>query len=385
MKTKYTFILAICILLYIVIDLSQILVNQTTMLMRHVIATTILFVLMYVVSKKLRLNNLWLSVIGGLLFCFMAYSLERRLGFFDVFGYFIVTSFFAGMLSSFTTKKDGIFLVVGIVLYLFNIFISVFEYYLGVNLFYFDMGNKWNVVDSYWRFRATGIWGHPLYTALIHGACMIFIVMSNLRNNIKIILWFVGLPTLFLYDARASTLSVVIVTTIYIFLKGYLSKKYIVGIVLICILGYLSYSFISQSDIGGKLFDSQTYNFKDDSAHARIVAFQIFLDLNFQQLLLGVSDQYKYVQSHYNVVCAENAFIGMVLIYGLPLACIIFYLQIDNLLYAMSRIKRKYKILVVLYLFATGLLNQALVSYNIWILYLLFFILFCFNSRELQS
>lgn len=245
------------------------------------------------------------------------------------------------------------------------------------------MNEKWNVANAYFRFRASGIWGHPLYTALIHGACMIFILMSSINKKMKFILWFIGLFALFFYDARAATIMTVLVSFAYLYLDGDLNKKNIISILILTIVIILSLNLISQSELGGKLFDVQTKAFNDESSNARIVAFQIFFDLDMQKLLLGVADQFDYVQKHYNVICAENAFIGLTLVCGFPLALLIFTLQIKNLWNIMKSKKIKYRYLIIAYLFATGLFNQALTTPNVWITFMMFYILFCFNSENL--
>lgn len=380
MNKKVISILSLFI--YILLELSYVcnfILNDIT---RHLIAFPFLILAIFTSTGKLSLYNYKLSILGGIIYFILFNFQNRPLSVFGLINIFFITSLLSVAYRRINIKYGKSFIYIGIFFYLLNIVVSYFEYKNNVNLFYFDMNEKWDVKNAYFRFRASGIWGHPLYTALIHGACMIFILMSSINKKMKFILWFTGLFALFFYDARAATIMTILASFTYLYLNGDLNKKNIISILILFIVIILSLNFISKSDLGGKLFDVQTKDFNDESSNARIVAFQVFFDLDMQKLLLGVADQFDYVQKHYNVICAENAFIGLTLVCGFPLALLIFTLQIKNLWNIMKSKKIKYRYLIFAYLFATGLFNQALTTPTVWITFMMFYILFCFNSEN---
>lgn len=346
------------------------------------IAYVSLFIALNLLYKKVKLRNIKIVYLGIVLYCIIFYISGRYLSVLTIMGVFLTASILSGTIKYINKPSyNKIFLNIALTFYIFNIVISWIEYQSQINLFYFDMSAKYDVVNSYYRFRASGIWGHPLYTAMIHGACMLFILMSSLNKNMKILLWTLGLFTIFLYDARASTLSIIGASLIYVYFKGLISRKHLKWIIFMGIILYFSFEYIAQSELGGKLFDTQTRNFNDESSNARIIAIQIFMELDAYKLLFGVPDQFAYAQK-YHVICAENAFVGSVLVYGLPLAVIIFYLFIDNFRHLMCGLDNKYKILIFAYIFSTGLFNQALTGTAVWIGLYFFYILFCFNNKE---
>lgn len=378
-------LISICLFLYVLIELSQVLNKIMPIIVRHLIAYVFFCIPLFLYNKKtIKLQILKIPFFCILFYCILFLATGRAISFFNILNFFVSTTILVALSSKKDIKQNKYFISSGIILYLLNICVTIFEYKNQVNLFYFDMNKQWIAENTYYRFRSTGIWGHPLYSALIHGACMIFILMSDLKKQIKLILWFLGLFTIFLYDARAATIAVVLSSGYYIYKEGFFKIKNLIGIIFLCSLFYVCFDYISQSDIGGKLFDVQTKSFNDSSSSTRLIAIQIFFDLNPENLLFGVDDQFEYVRKRYGIICAENSFVGLTLIYGLPLAIFIFYLQSRNIIWILKENSCNFKTLIILYLLLSGLFNQALVDYSVWNTFILMYMFFCFNKRKIK-
>ena len=371
----------VCLLLYILFNLTQIFVHTIPIVQRHVIAYILLaFGVYYCHISVRRMYNWGTSCICLFLYLLVYEIMNKKISFFDTLEFFFITNIVTTIFIRNRIKVDKKLLFIGIAFYLLNIIISLYEYKLKNNFFYHDMNPDANIL-TYARFRSTGIWGHPLYSSLIHGCSMILILMSNLNKKYKLILWFLGFFTIFLYDARASSLGVIVCSLAYLKNKKLIKRKYFIYIIAILIFFGAALSFLSSSEIGGKLFDSSTKKFNDAGSNARLVAFDILFDLKFKSLILGVQNQFEYAQRYYNVICAENSFVSMVLIMGFPVAMLFFYLQIKNLNRIMIFENYKIRIIFFSFIVISGLFNQALTNPYIWITIFILYILFCSNSK----
>ena len=125
--------------------------------------------------------------------------------------------------------KYHLLLYTAVTIYLINCVVSLYEYNYKINLFYSEL-------TYFDRFRSSGIWGHPLYNALIHGGCMLFIIMSSLNKYFKAILWFLGLYVIFCFDARAATIVTVGLSVGILYCRRVISKRNIIYIIAIGII-----------------------------------------------------------------------------------------------------------------------------------------------------
>ena len=117
--------------------------------------------------------------------------------------------------------------------------------------------------------------------------------------------------------------SAIICSFLVLYFKGLIKFKNYKLIIPLLFVIYQIYNYLSNSDLGGKLFNADVAIAED--SYFRLIAFQMFADLDFNSMMIGVPDQFKYAEQ-YGALCAENGFVGNVLVWGLPCTLIIFYL-----------------------------------------------------------
>lgn len=342
-----------------------------------IISFFIIFLIHYICNIQFRIYKKKLVLSMLLLWVLLKICGGFEIKVFDMINFAFLMPIIS-YLSTYQKIYSKYLLITIVIIYLLNILVTLFEYKNNINLFYHDMNWKYeNLIEGqYFRFRSSGIWGHPLYSSMIHGFMMLCILLSRLPKIIKYCLWLVGISTIFCYDARAATFAVLGCSALLILFTNNISLKNAFLAILLLIILFIVLKDIGSSDLGGKFFDVERSKFDDSSSEARLIAFRMFFDLDFFQLLFGIGDDITYAQKYYNVLCAENAFITLVLRHGIILALIIFYLYLSCILYTTRNIKPKIKFILLSYFLAAGLFNQSLSSVSIWIVFPVVYIMF---------
>lgn len=372
MTTKDSKIFAIGLFVFILIDLSYIFKWATNgnNLFLHIISLSCLLACYLMTNTNIRLYKGAVSVSFYLISTLFLMALGREELLISCFTFFLLPPLFAKLNDEIKNKRS-IYVWLGVIVFLINGVVTIAEYNTGVNFFYFDMDKSY---AAYNRFRASGIWGHPLYTALINGISSLFILSSNLNSKIKMLLWIFGVMVSFCYDARASSVALILCSFYILYASGSFSKKNFFSLAFLLIISAVAFNYLSTSDLGGKLFNTDFNNFEDDSSEARIVAFKILFDLSPNELFFGVDDQFRFAQ-RYGVLCAENSVVALILCYGLPIMLMILYVEIKSLFYVMKDISRKYQITFIVYWACAGIPNQSLSSSYLWLVYIVMFML----------
>ena len=373
-REKKLFFLVAAVLFFLIFNASGIFALYYPDEIRHYASYVFLFVSILLKKNNEKSQSLLKIAIVIFLFALWFHSLQGRNYLSPLFELLIIPTLFVDVIGKFKTKHFVYLVYPAVVVYLINCGVSIAEYQTHLNYFYFDM-------SRFERFRSTGIWGHPLYTALIHCGCMFFILLSPLHKYLKAILWFLGLWVAFMYDARAAVLSSVIVSALYLFFNGFISRKNLIAFIVLLLICVFSLDYLSSSELGGKLFAEESSGFQDSSSKARLVAFEILGDLNFGDLMCGVDNQFALART-YGVLCAENAVIGLILVYGLPIAVCILFLGLKSIWNMTAMLSKKYRFLVLIYFMAAAVTNQSLVAPYVWYVYIIFFILFCKNNNQ---
>ena len=267
------------------------------------------------------------------------------------------------------TYKLGanIFRVEAVILYLINCAICIVEYNLHVNFLSYDL--------SYFdHFRATGLWIHPLFNALITCICMLFILLSNMQKHYKIALYIIGIYTMFTFDARAATIMLLASSIYILYTQRVLKIKYGIYIVIFLAVGYNFYNYLVASDMGGKLLMlSEDTLSEDSSTMARLVALDIFFDSSWRDLLCGVRDK-EAIFNSYGIIAIENSFIDLTLTYGLITSFSFFILytkELNNMM--IGTLEKKYRYLVITTFILVGMACTALTEYFVWLSFITFF------------
>lgn len=264
-------------------------------------------------------------------------------------------------------KQLNYFRIGIIILYLTNCCIAITEYNLHINFLSYDL--------SYFdRFRATGLWVHPLFNALIQCICMLFILLSDLRKDLKIILYAIGLYTIFTFDARAATIMLIASSSYILFKQGIFSGKKIVFVFILIITCKIFYNFLSESGLGGKMLNLSTETIKDDgSTQARFIAIEVFFDRTWNELFTGVVNKEK-LFSKYGLIAIENSFVDFTLSYGLITSISYFFLYTKSLNKLLSKtLNYKIKYLIIGTFLIVGITSTALTEYFIWIAFITFY------------
>lgn len=333
--------------------------------------------LIFLISLKTKLIQKLISII---FISFIIYEFHVFIGrsyLFDLLELLVIPSVLVSYRFFFRNDKYNILLYTALIIYIINCGVSLFEYQNKINLFYEDL-------TYFERFRSSGIWGHPLYNALIHGGCMIFIVLSNKINNyLKAVLWFLGIYVMFCFDARAATIMTTIMTIAILYIKDIISKRNLLYIIAIGIIFILILNGISNTELGGKLFNSETNSFEDGSSRVRRITIEAFFKQPFDDILLGVDDQFT-LANKYGIICFENSIIALILRYGLVFALIIITILTKYTYRLTDGRNKKERYIIVLYILITGITSMALTSGYVWICYISFYLMIC-GYNNVQS
>lgn len=364
---KKSILLAAAIVFFLLLDSSWIFMHVFPESIRHIVSFVVLLVSLKIVNKRISIYKNQLAIIWVTAIYFYGHFVSQ-MSVLNLIDIVILPLVIAGCSGCIKTSDRKTCSIAAIFLFLLNSLVCIYEYKNGVNLFYFDMNNMI-------RFRSTGIWGHPLYTAVIEAATMFFILLSEIRKVLKICFWFLGLSILFMCDARSAIVAVVACTVVLLYWQKVFSLRNTIYIVAVVIVSFYLFEYLAESDLGGKLFtktSSGSLNY--DGAEYRLIAIKILFDLDFATLLTGVENQFEYVHK-YGVICAENGFVARVLVFGLPIAIMTFYLNIKTLLYICKELSMKYKCVIVALLIVSAITNQSLLTGYVWNTYMLMYLL----------
>lgn len=257
----------------------------------------------------------------------------------------------------------------GLLLYMTNCILVIIEYTFKINTLSWDM-------SYFTRFRATGLWIHPLFNALIHGMTMLYIICSSLPKTHKFILFVLGIPVIFMFDARAATIMVLLLSLYIGYVdKGISLKRFIqLSIIIVCLYPILSLIFTTE--LGGKLLNPESFRI-DVSTEPRLVPFYILSDLSFSDIFWGVgSEQIGKLCTRYRVVAIENSFILSVLRDGLVSAGIFYVCLISRLYKVFSTINRRIRIAFIVGFIVVGGISTALTNVFVWYCVVVLYICF---------
>lgn len=266
--------------------------------------------------------------------------------------------------------------IVAIILYLLNCGVVIFEYYNHINLLSYEL-------DYFERFRATGLWKHPLQNALIHASTILFIVTSNLNRFIKILLTVLGVYVIFMFDARTSTAGLAICLFLILREQGYLklNSRNVFLIIGIVIGSYYYLEYLSINELGGKMFSSDANSIENVSTQARIVPFYMLRDIGVEGLFFGGQDIEPLCRK-YQQICIENAYINLIMQYGVFATFFLLFafykLCMDYFRYMNIRIRLILISLYALVGFTMACFNEC----NVWYTLIIFYAAFLLKPTE---
>lgn len=256
-----------------------------------------------------------------------------------------------------------------LIIYLLECSICIWEYQSHTNLFY-------QISDEYQRFRSTGIWGHPLNNAMLVSVFMLFVLLSKISTKLKFILFALGFYTLFSFNARASIVMTLFSSFICFIINRkrtiYYLRKHLYIIPVIIILSIIFFSYLNNSDLGGKLFDSESRNLQDNSAQARLGALMILNNLTFEEWLFGFK-AYEVLLKNTEFGFIESGTLIMLFKYGLVAAIPVLFILFKTLFVFMRDIEVKNRWILIIHIFVIGSTSPSFVNLFIWVFIYLFY------------
>lgn len=280
-------------------------------------------------SDKLFLSALVLTILSYL------FSFDGKLG--TIIPLILMPSVFV----FFTNNSDGFnwnYRLLAYLVFLTNCGIVIYEYTNHINLLSFDLSGES-------RFRATGLWMHPLMNAILHTVCVFFVLVSNVNKYVKIFTILIGVYVIFMFDARLATVTLFLGITYIAYLFGFFSSKRVLYLVMVSIAASYFIDYLDSSDLGGKLFDSKKNTLADPSTVARFKAFQIFWDAGSDVWLFG-ADKTKFLFK-YSCVEIENALFEFIFLSGSIIVIPFLYIYIKGIFNMMKDIDIIFKVFIL--------------------------------------
>lgn len=301
------------------------------------------------------------------IFTYLFASMNGNANFVGIFFLILLPILYINKMKTYKLLGSNIFRVEAVILYLINCAMCIVEYNLHVNFLSYDL--------SYFdHFRATGLWIHPLFNALITCICMLFILLSNMRKHYKIVLYIIGIYTMFTFDARAATIMLLASSIYILYTQKVLQIKYGIYFVIFLTIGYKFYNYLAASGMGGKLLMlSKDTLSEDSSTMARLVALDILFDSSWHDLLCGVRNK-EAIFNSYGIIAIENSFIDLTLTYGLITSSSFFILyckELNNMM--IGTLEKKYRYLIISTFILVGMVCTALTEYFVWLAFITFF------------
>lgn len=237
-------------------------------------------------------------------------------------------------------KMYNRFLNIFICFFVIETMMAAVERITGFNILGYQLTEGEAVMEFSSGFRSTSLHGHPLCNALIVSTSMAFILTSQIRMKIKLVLWMLGFFSILCFNTRSSIVGNAIllaVFTIYTLCKGHdvspKDKRLLVSmVVFMALVGSVLFFVMG---FGSRLAEMGLFD--DSSAMARVDVFNIFEYYPLEDFLWGMDyTQYEYAMYYAGIEIVENFYIAYILRNG------IVFLVVYILLYV-CLIKRLYR------------------------------------------
>lgn len=241
-------------------------------------------------------------------------------------------------------------------------------------------------VNSF-EFRSTALYGHPLYNALIVSTMMSFILVSQIKEKYKYLLWCLGYIAILCFNTRSSIVGnglLMIVYLVHSIFSHNLTLKTKAQIILftIFISSVTIYLFFS-AGFGGRILELGLFD--DKSAQVRIDIWSIFNYINSESFLWGLSyKEMEYLMYKGGLYATENFWIDQMLRLGF-----IFFLFYWFIFFIfINKLYKGYTFFAKIFTFSTFFLiastNNSL-STNYLALFLYLLLIVAFNPQYLKG
>ncbi len=256
-----------------------------------------------------------------------------------------------------------------IILFLFacNGLVAIYERITISNFFPFDMIRSdidVGGIGNEMLFRSSAFLGHPLTNALIMAIIMIFILTSKMKTIKKIVLYSIGMFSLFCFNSRASILISVITLFLYfinpLFNKEVSKKKKFLFIALLFLSAIVGIYLLSLG-FGGRFEERGDFS-TDDSVLARINIWDVFLYNDISVFLWGMSgdDAEDMAFALIGMAHIENWFILSSMLVGLVVTSIVVFLFIPLFKNSLKPYSNFVKLLILIVVVGLSSTNNSL-------------------------
>lgn len=252
--------------------------------------------------------------------------------------------------------------------------LAIYERLVEINMFpYFDEEATLYVSEG-WQFRSTAFLGHPLNNALCTSTILGFILVSGYSIRFKLLSSILGLGAVLSFNARGAVIVLSIVIAYYFYLFYNRNKErykliklwFILGL---CLSIYCFYVVLTQTDLGGRLINSE--KLIDGSAQTRLDVLAAFDYIKGLDFWVGNPYLYMSITDKLGAAGIENSYVVIVLrygmIFGIPVIISLFFF-----LYNKTRYYRYRQRLIIYLLFiGIGSMNNSLAGVSPWIIFIL--------------
>lgn len=247
---------------------------------------------------------------------------------------------------------------------------SIGERIIGKNIFPFT-GNieKENIIYSLEGFRSSALQDHPLNNALCLTAIIVFVLTSSyITLKKKLFLFFVGYMAILCFNTRSSMILWAMIMIIFFIHFIFFTKKRVTPIIklrlsiFILLLIPVIFSIINHYNLGDRLTSQELM---DDSALVRISSLEMFLNLDFMSILVGLpSEKIELLMYKSQILIIENFWIVYFLKYGI-IGCGLLLLGFYKLLKRIFKPYTKFrKIFCIGIFFLLASTNNSLAVYT---------------------
>lgn len=243
---------------------------------------------------------------------------------------------------------------------------AILERIIGHNILGWSGGIMELSSQNIGGFRSTALLGHPLNNALIVSTMMSFILFSQIKLRLKLILWLLGYLAILCFNTRSSIVGNAMIFATYFFYTLFMDKKIkhkdkkMLVFFSICIFFALMI-IITTTQIGGRLFELGLFD--KSSAQVRIDTWSIFKYFDLKDFLWGID--YNHIQMilySTGLIATENFWIDFLFSFGFVFLCIytILYIALFTQLFKHYQIFNKTCIISTFILIAST--NNSLSS-----------------------
>ncbi len=182
-----------------------------------------------------------------------------------------------------------------------------------------------NDMDAY-QFRSAALTGHPVLSGFVTTIILCFIQKSELKTKTKYIFTLLGIFALLCFNSRTNIIisSLISITLFLNMDESNIYKKagrFLLGGIAVAIFVDL----LLTTEWGGRL-TSHEIGKGDESTMARIETLQVFLNMDFSELLLGDMQLAETANMLMSLNYIENGYILLILEFGLILGLPFVYL-----------------------------------------------------------